>query len=102
MAGSSNRNHPDSGFSGRRIARVRSRMNCSGNLEDRPRLDDYFIVDVSEGVVRAAGILAENHALRGADAIHLASAVALGKQVGESVVVLCLMVASPLRRGKKA
>jgi uncharacterized protein len=35
---------------------------------------DYFIVDVSEGVVRAAGILAENHVLRGVDAIHLASA----------------------------
>jgi uncharacterized protein len=38
---------------------------------------DYFIVDVSEGVVRAAGVLAENHALRGADAIHFASAVTL-------------------------
>ena len=51
--------------------------------------DDYFIVDVSEGVVRAAGILAENHALRGADAIHLASAVALSKQAGESIMFLC-------------
>ena len=35
----------------------------------------YFIVDVSEGLVRSADILAENHALRGADAIPLASAV---------------------------
>ena len=41
---------------------------------------DYFIVDVSEILVKAAGLLAESHALRGADAIHLASAVALSKQ----------------------
>jgi predicted nucleic acid-binding protein len=40
-------------------------------------------------VVRAAGILAENHALRGADAIHLASAVTLSKQLGESTMFLC-------------
>ena len=51
--------------------------------------NDYFIVDVSEGLVRAAGILAENHALRGADAIHLASAVTLGKHMGESVMFMC-------------
>jgi uncharacterized protein len=51
--------------------------------------NDYFIVDVSESVVRAAGILAENHALRGADAIHLASAVTLSKKAGESVMFLC-------------
>jgi len=51
--------------------------------------DDYFIVDVSQSLVRAAGILAENHALRGADAIHLASAVTLSKQVGESIRFLC-------------
>jgi predicted nucleic acid-binding protein len=51
--------------------------------------DDYFIVDVSEGLVRAAGILAENHALRGADAVHLASAVTLGKHMSESVMFMC-------------
>lgn len=48
--------------------------------------DDYFIVDASEGVVRFAGNLAENHALRGADAIYLASAVTMGKQAGENVM----------------
>jgi predicted nucleic acid-binding protein len=51
--------------------------------------DDYFIVDVSDGVVKSAGILAERHALRGADAIHLASAVALGKQSDSNVMFLC-------------
>jgi hypothetical protein len=33
--------------------------------------------------------LAENHALRSADAIHLASAVTLSKQMGESVMFMC-------------
>ena len=50
---------------------------------------DYFIVDVSEGVVQAAGNLAEHYALRGADAIHLASAVMLAKQAGESITFHC-------------
>jgi hypothetical protein len=34
-------------------------------------------------------LMAANHALRGADAIHLASAVTLSKQVGESIMFLC-------------
>jgi predicted nucleic acid-binding protein len=50
---------------------------------------EYFIVDVSENVLQAAGMLAESHALRGADAIHLASAVTLAKQAGESVKFCC-------------
>ena len=50
---------------------------------------DYFIVDVSETLVKAAAFLAERHALRGADAIHLASAAALRKQGGESVMFCC-------------
>lgn len=51
--------------------------------------EDYFIVDVSDSVVKFAGGLAEKHALRGADAIHLASALSLRKQAGESVRFLC-------------
>jgi predicted nucleic acid-binding protein len=35
-------------------------------------------VELSEVVERSAGLLAERHHLRGADAVHLASAVALG------------------------
>jgi predicted nucleic acid-binding protein len=50
---------------------------------------DYFVVDVSEGVVQAAGNLAEHYALRGADAIHLASAVMLAKEAGESITFYC-------------
>lgn len=51
--------------------------------------EDYFIVDVSDSVVKFAGGLAEKHALRGADAVHLASALSLRKQAGESVRFLC-------------
>ena len=44
-------------------------------------LDDdwgrYAIVEVSDGVVRMAGRLADRHALRGFDAIHLAAALEL-------------------------
>ena len=44
-------------------------------------LDDdwsrYAIVEVSDGVVRNAGQLADRHALRGFDAIHLAAALEL-------------------------
>ena len=51
--------------------------------------DDYFVVDVSDGVVKSAGILAERHALRGADAIHLASALALASPSEPPVVFFC-------------
>jgi uncharacterized protein len=37
--------------------------------------ESYFIVDVSNALVKLAGHLAEKHALGGYDAIHLASAV---------------------------
>jgi predicted nucleic acid-binding protein len=50
---------------------------------------DYFIVDVSETLVKAAALLAERHALRSADAIHLASAAALRKHADESVTFCC-------------
>lgn len=50
---------------------------------------DYFVIDVTESVVQAAGILAESYALSGADAIHLASAVALMKQAGDHVMFCC-------------
>lgn len=39
--------------------------------------DSYFVVDVSQSLVQAAGSFAERHSLRALDAIHLASAVAL-------------------------
>lgn len=45
-------------------------------LEDR--FKEIDMVEVTDHVVRAAGDLAEQHGLRGYDAVHLASALALG------------------------
>ncbi len=39
----------------------------------------YDRIDVTEGLVRHAGVLAERHALRGYDAIQLAAALSLEK-----------------------
>ena len=47
--------------------------------EDMPA---FLVVEVSESVARLGGELAERHALRGIDAIHLASAIELGHLVG--------------------
>jgi len=50
-------------------------------------LDDdwnrYAIVEVTDGVVRSAGRLADRHALRGFDAIHLAAALELRRPRGQ-------------------
>ncbi len=50
---------------------------------------NYFAVEVSDSLVKSAGRLAEKYALRGADAIHLASAVILAKEVGRSLMFAC-------------
>ena len=77
-------------FARKRRERGLSRVGHRSVVKDLDQdWDDYFIVDVSESVVKAAGVLAEGHALRGADAIHLASAVTLSRQAGESVTFLC-------------
>ncbi|MBW1814502.1 MAG: type II toxin-antitoxin system VapC family toxin [Deltaproteobacteria bacterium] len=42
---------------------------------------NYFILNIMEDMVRLAGNLAEKHALRGFDSIHLASALILHQEV---------------------
>jgi hypothetical protein len=58
----------------------------------RERLESYWselaIVDVSRQLIQAAGDLAERHVLRGADAVHLASALAL-QLSGEEIEFAC-------------
>ncbi len=51
--------------------------------------DNYFIVEVSEGVAKLGGILTERHPLRGFDAIHLASALLLRNKTGLDVSFSC-------------
>jgi len=66
-------------------ARRSRRLSSDGLSEAKSALEDRFgeldILDVSEAIVRSAGDLAEEHALRGFDALHLASALALGAEV---------------------
>ncbi len=51
--------------------------------------ESYFIVDVSNALVKLAGRLAEKHALRGYDAIHLASAVTVHQQADQPIAFSC-------------
>ena len=51
--------------------------------------ESYFIVDISQALVKLAGQFAERHALRGFDAIHLASGVTLHKQAKRPVTFYC-------------
>lgn len=51
--------------------------------------ENYFIIEVSEGIVRLAGVLAERHSLRGFDALHLASALSLRGKTKLSVAFSC-------------
>ncbi len=47
-------------------------------------MGSFVIVELNESIARLAGEMAERHALRGFDAIHLASAIELGRMVGEA------------------
>lgn len=59
-------------------------------LEDLDRdWDSYFVLEVTEDLVRRAGTLAEDHALRAYDALHLASALTLRDRVQRAVAFLC-------------
>lgn len=49
----------------------------------------YFVLHVTADMIRLAGDLAEKHALRGFDSIHLASALLLRQELSSSVVFSC-------------
>jgi len=51
--------------------------------------DNYFVVDVTETLVKRAGLLAEKHGLRGYDAIQLSSAILLHEESRQSVSFCC-------------
>ncbi|MCX8103868.1 MAG: type II toxin-antitoxin system VapC family toxin [Candidatus Bipolaricaulota bacterium] len=51
--------------------------------------ENFFIVEVSQNVVRVGSGLAERHALRGFDALHLASALVLRKRTKLPVAFSC-------------
>jgi len=49
----------------------------------------YLILSVTGDMIRLAGDLAEKHALRGFDSIHLASALTLQRELSSPVVFSC-------------
>lgn len=63
-------------------ARRGGRLSSGGALHARKSLDQRFLgmdyIDVTEATVRRAGDLADKHALRGFDAVHVASAAEIG------------------------
>lgn len=51
---------------------------------------NYFVLNLTQAMVKLAGNLAEKHALRGFDSIHLASALILHREVSTPVVFSCV------------
>jgi len=49
----------------------------------------YLVLSVTGDMIKLAGDLAEKHALRGFDSIHLASALTLRQEVSSSIVFSC-------------
>jgi uncharacterized protein len=80
-----------------RAAFARKRRERTVDRKDYRRLvqefnddwDHYFIVDVSESLVRRAGQLADKHGLRGYDSIQLSSALLLRAQSRQTVAFCC-------------
>lgn len=44
--------------------------------------ESYFIIEITDGLIRSAGDIAEKYILRGFDSIHLASALNLRNRIG--------------------
>ena len=84
-------------FAEARAAFARKRRERAVGQKDYRRIveefnddwDHFFIVDVTEPLVKRAAQLAEKHGLRGYDAIQLSSAIVLQEQSGEAVSFCC-------------
>ena len=84
-------------FAEARAAFARKRRERAVNPKDYRRIvrefdddwDHYFVVDVTEPLVKRAAQLADKHGLRGYDAIQLSSAIVLCDQSGEAVSFCC-------------
>lgn len=66
-------------------ARRGGRLSADGHRRAREEFealqDEMLLIEVDRALTRQAGQLAEDHSLRGYDAVHLASALALGEDV---------------------
>jgi len=62
--------------------------NCIKEFFDKD-WSNYLILSVTADIIRLAGDLAEKHALRGFDSIHLASALTLRRELSSPVLFSC-------------
>lgn len=84
-------------FAEARAAFARKRRERAVNPKDYLRIvrefdddwDHYFVVNVTEPLVKRAAQLADKHGLRGYDAIQLSSAIVLREQSSEAVRFCC-------------
>jgi predicted nucleic acid-binding protein len=77
-------------FARKRRERGLTPKDCRTVIQDFDHdWESYFIVDISNPLVKLVGRLAEKHALRGYDAIHLASAVTVYQQADRPVAFSC-------------
>jgi predicted nucleic acid-binding protein len=80
-----------------RVALARKRREHAVGLKDYRRIiqefnddwDNYFIVDITEPLVKRAGQLAEKHGLRGYDAIQLFSALLMYEETRQLISFCC-------------
>lgn len=47
--------------------------------------EDYFVIEITDGLIKFAGDIAQKHLLRGFDSIHLASAINLKNKIRTDV-----------------
>lgn len=71
------RKQKDDGFSHKILQKI---------VEDFDRdWENYFVIEVTDGLIRLAGDIAQKHLLRGFDSIHLASAINLRRKIRAEV-----------------
>lgn len=71
------RKQKDDGFSSKALQKI---------VEDFNRdWEGYFVIEVTDGLIRLAGDIAQKHLLRGFDSIHLASAISLKNKIRSDV-----------------
>ena len=71
------RKRKEGGFSQNALRRIVEELNRDW--------ESYLVIEITDGLVRSAGDLAEKYLLRGFDSIHLASAVQLRNKIRSEV-----------------
>jgi len=73
-------------FRTRELSRGEYKLMVESLEEDWP---EYFVVEVSEAIVKLGGELVEKYPLRGFDAVHLASALMLKERLRSAIAFGC-------------